>query len=76
LPFGEQAEQDVRVNFFGTLKVCETLFPLLRQNARVVNVSSSAGRLQRLPSKDLQNKFKDPNLTIESLSALMRDFVK
>ncbi|MDK2413728.1 SDR family NAD(P)-dependent oxidoreductase, partial [Aphanizomenon sp. 202] len=29
-PFGEQAENTIRVNFFGTLAVCRSLFPLLR----------------------------------------------
>jgi len=76
LPMGEQAEQDIGVNYFGTLRVCETLFPLLRTNGKVVNVSSSAGRLQRISSLDIQAKFKDPNLTIESLSNLMRQYIK
>ncbi|CAG7699118.1 unnamed protein product, partial [Allacma fusca] len=34
-PFGEQAEHTVRVNFLGTLNVCNELFPLLRKHARV-----------------------------------------
>lgn len=72
----EQAKQDVGVNYFGTLKVCEALFPLLRPNGKVVNVSSSAGRLQRLPSADMQAKLKDPNLTIENLSKLMKQYIQ
>lgn len=39
-PFGEQAEVTMRTNFWGTLWVCHALLPLLRPNARVVNVSS------------------------------------
>ena len=42
-PFFEQAENTVRINYFGTLNVCRELFPLLRPGARVVNVSSSCG---------------------------------
>ncbi|XP_066142555.1 carbonyl reductase [NADPH] 1-like [Euwallacea fornicatus] len=76
LPVGEVAEQDVGVNYFGTLKVCEALFPLLRENARVVNVSSSAGHLGRIPSADLRAKLKDPNLTIENLNLLMKEYVR
>lgn len=72
----EQAKQNVGVNYFGTLKISEALFPLLRQNAKVVNVSSSAGRLQRIPSTDLQAKFKDPTLTIENLNKLMEQYTK
>ncbi|XP_066263130.1 carbonyl reductase [NADPH] 1-like [Euwallacea similis] len=76
LPINEVAVQDVGVNYFGTLKVCEALFPLLKQNARVVNVSSSAGHLDRVPSADLSTKLKNPNLTIENLSLLMKNYVK
>ncbi|KAF7284405.1 hypothetical protein GWI33_022191 [Rhynchophorus ferrugineus] len=76
LPKEEQAKYNVRVNYFGTLNVCEALFPLLRNNAKVINISSSAGRLQRIPSTQLQNKFKDKNLTISNLSKLMEKYIK
>merc|ERR1712168_1745173 len=38
-PMGEQAENSIRVNFFGTLAVYRHLYPLLRPGARVANVS-------------------------------------
>lgn len=75
-PFDIQAEETVRVNYFGTLRVCEALFPLLRQNARVVTVSSSAGFLKRIPSENLRGKFSDPNLTVDAISKLMDKFVR
>lgn len=75
-PLGQLAEETVNVNYFGTLRVCEALFPLLRQNAKVVNVSSSAGLLTRIPSADLRAKFSDPNLTVDGLSNLMRKFIR
>ncbi|CAF0828376.1 unnamed protein product [Didymodactylos carnosus] len=37
-PFGEQAEVTGRSNFFGTMNVCNALFPLLRQHARFVTL--------------------------------------
>lgn len=43
-PFWEQAENTNRVNVFGTMNLCDQLFPLLRDHARVVHVSSSAGK--------------------------------
>ncbi|XP_044265861.1 carbonyl reductase [NADPH] 1-like [Tribolium madens] len=75
-PFSEQAETTVAVNYFSLLRVCETLFPILRQNARVVNLSSSAGHLSRIPSPNLRAKFSDPNLTIPQLNKLMEQFVQ
>lgn len=44
-PFSVQAEVTCRVNFFATMNVCNELFPLLRPHGRVVNVSSSAGKV-------------------------------
>ena len=35
-PFSEQAEVTVKTNFWGTLDVCKSLFPLLRPHARQV----------------------------------------
>lgn len=75
-PFSEQARVTVGVNYFGVLDTCNVLFGLLRKNARVVHLSSSAGHLSRIPSKELRAKFSDPNLTVEKLNELMRQFVK
>ncbi|XP_050294722.1 carbonyl reductase [NADPH] 3-like [Anthonomus grandis grandis] len=75
LPEGEKAEKDVAVNYFGTVRVCEALFPLLRQNAKVINVSSSAGLLQKIPSEAIRAKFKDAK-TVEQLNELMREYIK
>ncbi|KAH7966952.1 hypothetical protein HPB49_020882 [Dermacentor silvarum] len=75
-PFAEQAEVTVKTNFFGTLNVCKELFPLLRPHARVVNVSSMAGMLQRIPGEELKKKFNNPEITLEELCSLMKEFVQ
>ncbi|KAJ8946453.1 hypothetical protein NQ318_014441, partial [Aromia moschata] len=75
-PLAEQAENTIGVNYYGTIRVCDALFPLLRDNAKVVNVSSSAGHLFRIPSAILRAKFANLNLTIPTLSNLMDKFVK
>ncbi|XP_054259222.1 carbonyl reductase [NADPH] 1-like [Macrosteles quadrilineatus] len=75
-PFSEQAEVTVKVNYFALLDVCEALFPLLRPNARVVNLSSSCGHLSKIPSETLRKRFSDPNLTVDQLNVLMKEFVK
>uniref|UniRef100_A0A023GHC5 carbonyl reductase (NADPH) n=1 Tax=Amblyomma triste TaxID=251400 RepID=A0A023GHC5_AMBTT len=75
-PFGEQAEVTVKTNFFGTLNVCKELFPLLRPHARVVNVSSMCGMLQRIPGEELKKKLSNPNITLEELCSLMEEFVQ
>ena len=45
LPFDQQARETVEINFTGTQRACRLLMPLMRENGRVVNVASRAGRL-------------------------------
>ncbi|KAJ8342566.1 hypothetical protein SKAU_G00324940 [Synaphobranchus kaupii] len=76
-PFGEQAEVTMRTNFWGTLKVSRALLPLLRPNARVVNISSFVSkRALGQCSPPLQAKFRDAELSEEDLCSLMEEFVK
>ncbi|XP_063244170.1 carbonyl reductase [NADPH] 1-like [Bacillus rossius redtenbacheri] len=75
-PFGEQAENTIKTNYFSLLNVCHALFPLLRPHARVVNLSSSMGHLLKIPGEELRGRLADPNLTEETLGALMLEFVE
>ncbi|XP_026733552.1 carbonyl reductase [NADPH] 1-like isoform X2 [Trichoplusia ni] len=74
-PVSVQAEQTLFVNYFSLLSTCEILFPILKNGARVVNLSSSAGHLSRIPSQALRNRLKDEKLTIPELSNLMQQYV-
>ncbi|XP_050506930.1 carbonyl reductase [NADPH] 1-like [Diabrotica virgifera virgifera] len=71
-----QASKTIEANYFGTLRVCEALFPLLRNNAKVVNVSSSEGHLSKIPTENLRNELSRNDLTIPELSKLLEKFVK
>ena len=44
-PFGHQARVTVDNNYYGTKRVCDILFPVLKAGSRVVNLSSSLGHL-------------------------------
>jgi carbonyl reductase 1 len=79
-PFGFQAEETIRVNFLGTLNLCQVLFPLLKKHARVVNVSSSSGFLQQVRGKEpqateLRKQLADPSMTYKELIHLINNFV-
>lgn len=74
-PIAVQAEQTLFVNYFSLVSACQVLFPLLKHGARVINISSSAGHLSKIPSEKLRRTFTDPNLTIPQLSELMQDFI-
>ncbi|KYM81685.1 Carbonyl reductase [NADPH] 1, partial [Atta colombica] len=74
-PFEVQAEETIRVNYFSLRRVCTALYPLLRPHARVVHVSSSAGRLSNITGDALKQKIADPNLTEAELDKIMHEFV-
>ncbi|KAF6203683.1 hypothetical protein GE061_002016 [Apolygus lucorum] len=75
-PFGVQAEQTLKTNYFSLKNVCDNLYPLLRPHARVVTLSSWCGHLHQIPSLELRKKLSDPNLTEEALDALMLEFIE
>jgi carbonyl reductase 1 len=75
-PFSEQADETMKINFFGTKNVCDILFPILKSHARVVNVSSQAGLLKQITSEELKSKFLSPTLTVDELSSLLKKFVE
>lgn len=75
-PFGDQAEITAQTNFFGTINVCNALFPLLRDHARVVNVSSRAGMLDSIKNAEKRQQLIAPDATIESVSDILSDFIK
>ena len=75
-PFGDKAEETVRVNFTATLNLCNALFPLLKKNARIVNVSSRAGLLKVIKDENLKHKISKPDATIDDVAEVMDLFVK
>ncbi|XP_022336941.2 carbonyl reductase [NADPH] 1-like isoform X3 [Crassostrea virginica] len=75
-PFAEQAEVTIKTNYFGTLAVCEALFPLLRPHARVVNVSSMVSTFViRRCSEEVKSKFLNNKLSVDELTSLLKDFI-
>jgi len=76
-PMHVQAKQTIAVNYFGTKQACEILYPILKDGARVVNVSSSAGFLGNIPSQELKEKFasSDSSLQVDELDQMMNDFI-
>ncbi|CAH8600612.1 unnamed protein product [Heterobilharzia americana] len=75
-PFGEQAKVTVNTNFTSTVDFIEEFIPLLAENARVVNVSSSVSlsSLKKL-SNELYEKIVGP-MNLSELRTLMLEFVK
>lgn len=70
------ARELFNTNYYGVKMLNELLIPLMRQNGRIVNVSSRVGTiiLQRA-SRALQERFTSPTLTIDQLDQLVEDFI-
>ena len=54
---GVQAEVTCKTNYWSTKNVCDILFPILKPGARVVNVSSSAGKVANMKDSPIKAKF-------------------
>ena len=65
----------MKVNYFGVLNM-NTLFPLLRNNARVVNVSSDWGCIHYIDNEHFKNKLIKRENTIDEISSIMNEFIE
>ena len=74
--FQEKAPKVLNTNYFSTARLCDILFPILRPHSRVVNVSTVAGHLSRIPSQELRDKLASPDLTAQGVSNLMKDYLE
>jgi len=68
------ARRTTDVNYRGAARVTDALLPLLRDDSRVVMVSSGMGEISGV-SKALGKRFMDPNLDRAGLDALVDEFV-
>ncbi|KAL8683238.1 MAG: hypothetical protein Q9186_000740 [Xanthomendoza sp. 1 TL-2023] len=53
--------------------MCQTFIPLLSKNGRIVNVSSTASSLSGY-SKEIQERFRDPKMTLQDLEQMMNEY--
>jgi len=69
------ATTTLRTNYYGVLHMFDSFMPLMRDNGRVVTVSSSVGaRTLKNIAAPLQAAFIDPKLTVPKLTALVEQF--
>jgi len=76
-PFKEQASATINPNFFGTMRITESLMPLLQNSEapRIVNVASQAGHLRILKNEELKSKFVNCP-SIDELENLVNAYVQ
>ena len=76
-PLAEKVEITMNTNFFSTLTFSKEFLPHIKQDGRVVNLTSMLGIMSlRNCSRDLQKEFKSKEITEEQLVERMREYVR
>ncbi|OLY77808.1 Carbonyl reductase [NADPH] 1 [Smittium mucronatum] len=70
----ESVKPTLRVNYFGTVRLTESLLPLMNTHSRIIFLSSLLGRLS-FHAPNVQEMFASDTLTIEQLNKLELDFI-
>lgn len=72
-----QINKTLETNYFGLLRMCHFLFPLLRQNGRVIHVTSQVGHVTQIANgTELRKRFLDEEMREEELTELMQQYVE
>ncbi|XP_058744028.1 (+)-neomenthol dehydrogenase-like isoform X2 [Vicia villosa] len=75
----EQTEAGIKTNYYGAKELTEALIPLLRLSTSptIVNVSSSMGKLEKIPNGWPKEVLSDiENLTEEKIDEVLNKFLK
>ncbi|KAI4208456.1 MAG: hypothetical protein LQ348_000118 [Seirophora lacunosa] len=60
-------------NYRGTLNMCKAFIPMMSKTGRVVNVSSTGSSLSGY-SKEIQDRFRSPTMTLNDLEQMMTEY--
>ncbi|TYJ27008.1 hypothetical protein E1A91_A07G157700v1 [Gossypium mustelinum] len=73
----ELAEECLKINYYGAKTTADALIPLLQlsDSPRIVNISSSMGKLQYIPSEQRKEALSDAD-TGEKIDELITEFLK
>ncbi|KAL0464761.1 UNVERIFIED_CONTAM: (+)-neomenthol dehydrogenase [Sesamum latifolium] len=73
------AAECLQINYYGAKRTIEALLPLLQlsDSPRIVNVSSSLGKLENIPDEWVKGVLSDAeNLTEEKIDQVLNEFLK
>ncbi|XP_041968741.1 carbonyl reductase [NADPH] 1-like [Aricia agestis] len=75
-PSFEAAKRNIDTNYRSLLTIEEVLYPLLRDGARVVNVSSACGHLSNLRNRRWLNILTSKDLTTEDINNFVDEYLE
>ena len=71
----EVAEGTFGTNFYGTVKLTESILPYIRDSGKVISISSMMGRTRVIPPSHIKDKLSSENITREEVFTLADDFI-
>ncbi|KAI5651569.1 short chain dehydrogenase domain-containing protein [Phthorimaea operculella] len=71
----EDSRQVIDTNYFGILLIQEYFFPILRENARVINIASDCGHISNLENKYWIQRLTKDDIKIEDVNAFVQWFL-
>lgn len=74
-PTYEAAKRNIDINYRSLLTIEKYLYPLLRDGARVVNISSACGHLSNLKKQSWIRTLQDPDLTTEQINEFVDQYL-
>ncbi|CAH2086915.1 unnamed protein product [Euphydryas editha] len=74
LSHAEKVRRIMSVNFYGYINFGKLVYPLLTENARVVNVSGPAGLLATIENDNIKKRISDPTLNEDELVAVIQEY--
>lgn len=75
-PSYEAAKRNIDNNYNSFLTIEKYLYPLLRDGARVVNISSACGHLSNIKNKRWIETLMDPDLTTEQINEFVNEYLE
>lgn len=75
----ELAEECLKINYYGAKSITEALLPLLQlsDSPRIINVSSSIGKLRNIPNERIKGVLGDAeNLAEEKVDEILNEFLR
>ncbi|XP_068621428.1 carbonyl reductase [NADPH] 3-like [Battus philenor] len=72
----EENKEIVEINYKSILLMQEYIFPLVRNNGRILNISSDCGHLSNLRNKYWIDRLSDKNLTMQDINEFVEWFLE
>ncbi|XP_045458766.1 carbonyl reductase [NADPH] 3-like [Melitaea cinxia] len=76
LPTYEEAKKLIDTNFYSVLKISKILYPLLKNDARIVNLSSDWGLLSNIRKQAWLDILAKDDLTVDEILQFVDDFLQ